>query len=76
MSGKHSPPHRNKHSGELLLNPEQICPTCHLNLGTNEAGDKHLLGSIGVDRRCADPAAVGLVPIENDFGTKVWKVTN
>jgi hypothetical protein len=38
----------------------------------DSAADKHRVGKHGIDRRCADPADVGLVPVDKPFGT-LWQ---
>lgn len=75
MSKEHRPPHRNKRTNELLENKEQVCPACFENFGTTEAGDFHR--DLSADRfTCLSPASMGLIPIENSFGTRVWRVPN
>jgi hypothetical protein len=37
------------------------CSGCHRTFTTVGASDKHRIGEFGVDRRCTDPATVGLV---------------
>jgi hypothetical protein len=74
VSKAHSSPHRNKLTGDLLNQKEQVCPVCFENFKTTEAGDKHRVGSYGVDRKCESPSNIGLVPIKNKFGTRVWKL--
>ena len=76
MSKESRPPHRNRWTKDLLLNREQVCPACHLNFGTTKAGDAHLIGEFGIDRRCANPNDVGLVSVENKFSTLVWRFPN
>lgn len=44
---------------------------CHRTFSCDSAADKHRIGSYGVDRRCADPATVGLVAREMPFGV-MW----
>lgn len=75
MSKEHQPTHVNRWSGEVLENKEQVCPACHLNFGTTEAGDKHRDLSSTVFL-CHNPLSVGLVSVENDFGTLVWRISN
>ena len=73
MSKEHRPHHRNPRTKELLENKEQVCPACFENFGTTEAGDLHR--DLIKDRfTCLSPAALGLIPIENSFGTKVWRI--
>lgn len=73
MGKEHTPPHRNKWTGEMLRNKEQVCPACHLNFATTEDGDAHRIGLFGVDRRCAHPEEAGLDLEMNRFGTGVWR---
>ena len=73
VSKAHQPPHRNLKTQELLRNIEQVCPVCFENFANNGVGDMHRVGEIGTpERRCAEPAKVGLVTKLNKFGTKVW----
>ena len=75
MSKEHRPTHVNRWSGEVLENKEQVCPACHLNFGTTGAGDRHRdLSSIPFT--CLNPSAVGLVLVENDYRTLVWRIPN
>ena len=46
-------------------------PGCHRTFSGESAADKHRVGAHGVDRRCADPAKVGLIAREYQLGT-VW----
>jgi len=67
-----APPHRNKRTGQWLQNREQVCPACFENFGTTLAGDAHRkLLSI-----CLDPEIIGLIPIENQYGTRLWRLPN
>lgn len=43
-------------------------PGCHLTFSGETAAEKHRVGKHGVDRRCVDPASVGLVPREKPYG--------
>lgn len=45
------------------------CPACHETFNSDSAAEKHRTGKPGVDRRCADPATVGLVAVEQPWGT-------
>lgn len=45
------------------------CPSCHITFNSDSAAEKHRVGKPGIDRRCVDPAAVGLVPVEQPWGT-------
>ena len=47
-------------------------PGCHRTFSTDSAADKHRIGKFGVDRRCTDPATVGLVPVTKPYGT-LWQ---
>lgn len=73
MSKAHRPPHRNPWTRELLENKVQVCTSCRKNFGTTEAGDSHRVGACGVDRRCISPEQALLVPIENQYGSIVWR---
>lgn len=44
------------------------CSGCHETFSTYGVSDRHRIGTLGVDRRCADPASVGL--IKSDKG--IW----
>ena len=74
MSKAHRANHRNKATGELLENREQVCPACFKNFGTTEAGDLHRTGSFGADRCCLSPTEVGLIGFANRFGAEVWRL--
>lgn len=73
MSKEHKALHRNPRTKDLLENKEQVCTGCYENFGTTEAGDAHrdLTGFVFV---CISPEKVGLIPIENRFGTFVWRL--
>lgn len=45
------------------------CSGCHETFSTDGVADKHRIGTFGVDRRCTDPASVGLVRGVDD----VWR---
>lgn len=45
------------------------CPACHETFSSESAADRHRVGKHGVDRRCVDPATVGLVAREQPWGT-------
>lgn len=47
------------------------CPACCRTFSCDSAADRHRVGAFGVDRRCADPASVGLVPRERPYGV-LW----
>jgi len=74
MSKEHQPSHRNRWTGEMLRNKEQVCPACHENFATDEAGNRHRVGDFGINRRCASPAEVGLNQSTNSYGSKVWRI--
>jgi hypothetical protein len=59
----------------MLENKEQVCPACFENFGTTEAGDKHR-DLTKVKFTCLSPNLVGLVSIENSYGTVVWRIPN
>lgn len=44
------------------------CPACCRTFSTDSAASKHRIGKYGVDRRCTDPASVGLVAHEKPYG--------
>lgn len=45
---------------------------CHQTFSTDNAADKHRQGRFGIDRRCVDPATVGLVAVEKPYGV-LWQ---
>ena len=49
------------------------CPAdgCHRTFSCDSAADKHRVGAFGVDRRCVDPATVGLVARQMPWGV-MW----
>lgn len=47
------------------------CPACHETFSGDSAADRHRIGQFGVDRHCADPASVGLVPRQQPWGV-MW----
>lgn len=73
MSKAHRVNHRNRLTGELLENRQQVCPACFENFGTTEAGDAHR-DLTQIPFTCVQPVKVGLIPIENKFGTLVWRI--
>jgi hypothetical protein len=50
------------------------CPAagCHKTFSTDGAADKHRIGKHGIDRRCVDPATVGLVARQKPYGV-LWQ---
>lgn len=74
MSKSHKALHRNPLTNQWLENREQVCPGCHINFGTTEAGDAHRVGTFGQDRRCIKPENANLVEVTNKFGTSVWRI--
>lgn len=46
------------------------CPACHRTFNSDSAAELHRKGTFGPDgdRRCVDPAEVGLVVVERPFG--------
>lgn len=48
------------------------CPACCRTFSTDGAAGKHRVGKFGIDRRCVDPAAVGLVPVQKPYGV-LWQ---
>lgn len=65
--------HFNRYTKEELQNFVEVCSGCHLNFATTEAGDKHRIGVIGKDRRCASPEDVGLKKVINKYGAAIYK---
>lgn len=74
MSRAHRPNHRNPWTGELLQNAEQVCTSCYKNFGSTEAGDAHVMGILGINRKCKDSIDQLLVPLKNKFGAIVWMI--
>lgn len=50
------------------------CPAdgCHRTFSTDSAASKHRVGKFGIDRRCVDPATVGLVAVQKPYGV-LWQ---
>lgn len=46
-------------------------PDCCRTFSCESAADRHRVGAFGVNRRCADPATVGLVAKAKPFGV-LW----
>lgn len=44
---------------------------CHRTFSGETAANRHRIGKHGVDRRCVDPAGVGLVAVEKPYGV-MW----
>lgn len=44
------------------------CPACHETFNSDSAAEKHRVGRPGIDRRCVDPATVGLIAVEQPWG--------
>ena len=44
------------------------CPSCHITFNSDSAAEKHRVGKPGIDRRCVDPASVGLIAVEQSWG--------
>lgn len=44
------------------------CPSCHITFNSDSAAEKHRVGKPGIDRRCVDPATVGLIAVEQPWG--------
>lgn len=44
---------------------------CHRTFSCESAAERHRVGTPGVDRRCVDPASVGLAAREMPFGV-LW----
>jgi hypothetical protein len=47
------------------------CPACCRTFSCDSAAGRHRVGAVGVDRRCVDPASVGLVARAMPFGV-LW----
>ncbi|MCX5209723.1 hypothetical protein OG689_10555 [Kitasatospora sp. NBC_00240] len=47
------------------------CGSCCRTFSSESAADRHRTGVFGVDRRCVDPASVGLVAKARPFGV-LW----
>jgi hypothetical protein len=47
------------------------CASCCRTFSGETAANRHRIGKHGVDRRCADPAEVGLVAAEKPYGV-MW----
>lgn len=47
-------------------------PGCHRTFSTDSAADRHRQGRFGIDRRCVDPATVGLVAVNKPYGV-LWQ---
>lgn len=50
------------------------CPAdgCHRTFSCDSAAELHRKGKHGIDRRCVDPASVGLVPVQKPYGV-LWQ---
>ena len=48
------------------------CPACHRTFSCDSAAEKHRIGKFGIDRRCVNPATVGLVAVTKPFG-ELWQ---
>ncbi|WP_412079001.1 hypothetical protein ACLF6K_37290 [Streptomyces xanthophaeus] len=48
------------------------CPACCRTFSTDNAADRHRQGRFGIDRRCVDPATVGLVAVDKPYGV-LWQ---
>ena len=44
------------------------CPSCHETFNSDSAAEKHRVGKPGIDRRCVDPATVGLIAVQQPWG--------
>jgi hypothetical protein len=47
------------------------CPACHRTFSGETAANRHRSGKHGTDRRCVDPATVGLVAVQKPYGV-MW----
>lgn len=52
-------------------NSRAHCGACHETFSSESAANRHRVGNFGVDRRCVDPASVGLVAREKPWGS-MW----
>jgi hypothetical protein len=48
------------------------CPACHETFNSDSAAEKHRIGKPGIDRRCVDPATVGLIAVQQPWG-ECWQ---
>lgn len=48
------------------------CPACCETFSCDSAADRHRKGVFGVDRRCVDPATVGLIKVTRPWG-QMWQ---
>ena len=64
--------HINSWTKEKLANTVEVCPACHLNFLTTEAGDKHRTGKI-TERRCLTAQEAKLIKLVNVYGSIIWK---
>lgn len=48
------------------------CPSCCRTFSCDSAADKHRVGKFGIDRRCVDPAEVGLTAVVKPYGV-MWQ---
>jgi hypothetical protein len=64
--------HINSWTKEKLANTVEVCPACHLNFLTTEAGDKHRTGRMTA-RKCLTPKEAKLVKLVNTYGSVIWK---
>lgn len=44
------------------------CAACCTTFNSDSAAEKHRVGRPGIDRRCVDPATVGLIAVEQPWG--------
>ena len=63
---------RNGWTGEELADTVEVCHGCTRNFLDTASGDAHRVGKFGVNRRCAPPEEVKLVPLLNRFGSTVY----
>ena len=64
--------HINPWTKEKLANTVEVCPACHLNFLTTEAGDKHRTGKMTA-RKCLTPKQAKLIKLVNTYGSVIWK---
>lgn len=59
--------------GQWWTGPSRAhCPACHRTFSCDSAADRHRKGTHGIDRRCVDPAGVGLVAVAKPWG-EMWQ---
>jgi hypothetical protein len=69
---KKMPDHRNSFTSEILGNSVQVCPSCHRNFASTNAGDSHRVWRDGT-RICLKPNSIGLQLTINSNGSKIYR---